>query len=59
MRDCFSAVAQRNEIVGFDLVEVNPLLDVGTGVTSYLGAHLVIELLGVLCEQPWWQARES
>jgi agmatinase len=57
LRDCFAALAERNEVVGFDFVEVNPLLDVGTGVTSYLGAHLVIEFLGILCEQPWWRAR--
>ena len=57
LRDCFAAVARRNEMVGFDFVEVNPLLDAGTGATSYLGAHLIIELLGILCEQPWWRAR--
>jgi agmatinase len=57
LRDCFAAIATGNEIVGFDLVEVNPLLDVGTGVTSYLAVHLIIELLGILCQQPWWHAR--
>jgi agmatinase len=57
LRNCFAAVARRNEMIGFDFVEVNPLLDVGTGVTSYLGAHLIIELLGILCHQPWWRAR--
>lgn len=57
LRDCFVAVAQRNEIVGFDFVEVCPPLDVGTGATSYLGAHLVVECLGLVCEQDWWAAR--
>ncbi|NQV44196.1 MAG: arginase family protein [Rhodospirillales bacterium] len=57
LRDCFGAIAARNEIVGFDFVEVNPVLDVGTGVTSYIGAHLVVECLGLVCEQAWWKAR--
>lgn len=29
------ALAERTEIVGFDFVEVNPMLDVATGATSY------------------------
>ena len=45
------------EVVGFDFVEVNPQLDVGTGITSYLGAHTMLEFLGAICEQPWWHAR--
>jgi agmatinase len=38
-----------------DLVEVNPLLDVPTGLTSYLAAHTVVESLGRICDQPWWR----
>ncbi len=57
LRDCFGAIAAKNEIVGFDFVEVNPMVDVGGGATSYLGAHLVIECLGLVCEQDWWKAR--
>jgi len=57
LRDVFRAVAERNEIVGFDFVEVCPPLDVGTGVTAYLGAHLVVECLGIICNQPWWHRR--
>lgn len=55
LRDSLAAVAQRTEVIGFDLVEVNPLLDVPTGVTSYIAAHTVIEFLGQICEQPWWR----
>ena len=57
LRDCLAALAARTRILGFDFVEVNPQLDVGTGVTCYLGAHVVIEFLGHICEQPWWQER--
>jgi agmatinase len=58
LRDALRALAERMEIVGFDLVEVNPMLDVGTGITSYLAAHTIVEFLGWLCAQPWWAARD-
>ncbi len=51
------AVAERCEIVGFDFVEVNPLLDVATGATSYLGALVTVGFLGFICQQPWWEDR--
>jgi agmatinase len=57
LRDSLAAIAERLEVVGFDFVEVNPLLDVGTGVTAYLGAHTVIEFLGHICAQPRWRER--
>ena len=49
-----SALAEHADIVGFDLCEVNPQLDVGTGITSYLAAHAVMEFLGHICDQPRW-----
>lgn len=49
LRDTLCALARRNSIVGFDLVEVNPQLDVGTGITSYLAAHIMVEFLGHIC----------
>jgi len=55
LRDAISAVAERTEVIGLDLVEVNPLLDVPTGLTSYLAAHIVVESLGRICDQPWWR----
>ncbi|WNJ90382.1 arginase family protein [Bosea sp. 685] len=57
LRDTLKAVAERNEVVGFDFVEVNPPLDVGTGVTAYLGALVVIGFLGEICAQPRWRDR--
>ena len=50
LRDTLIALTAQARIVGFDLVEVNPLLDVGTGVTAYLGAHAIVEFLGHLCD---------
>ena len=55
LRDTLEAIAVHAEVVGLDLVEVNPPLDVGTGITSYLAAHTVIEFLGFICAQPRWR----
>jgi agmatinase len=60
LRDSLAALARHTTVVGFDLVEVNPQLDVGTGITSYMGAHTILEFLGQICDQPRWVAnRES
>jgi agmatinase len=48
MEEILAVVASRFNVRGFDLVEVNPQLDVRTGVTSYLAAHTLIALLGKL-----------
>jgi agmatinase len=54
LRESLFAIAEHAKVVGFDLVEVNPQLDVGTGVTSYLAAHTIIEFLGRICAQRRW-----
>lgn len=59
LRDALFALAERTEIAGFDLVEVNPQLDVGTGMTSYLAAHTILEFLGHICDQPRWTAKRE
>ena len=59
LRDSLAALAKRTKIVGFDLVEVNPQLDVGTGITSYMGAHTILEFLGQICDQPRWVANRT
>jgi agmatinase len=59
LRDTLQAIARRFDVVGFDFVEVNPTLDVGTGATSYLGAHIVVEFLGHICDQPRWISRRE
>ena len=50
LRDILRTAARHMDVVGFDFVEVNPQLDVGTGVTSYLGAHTMVEFLGAITE---------
>lgn len=59
LRDALRAVAARCRVVGFDFVEVNPLLDVGTGATAYLGALLVAEFLGAICAEPRFAQRRA
>ena len=54
-----AAIAAHTNVIGFDFVEVNPQLDVGTGMTAYLGAHTVVEFLGQICDQPGWVARRA
>lgn len=56
LMDSLKAIAERHRIHGFDFVEVNPPLDVGTGATAYLGALIVTGFLGYICNQPWWAA---
>jgi len=48
VRETLKAIAGRLRVTGFDFVEVNPLLDVGTGATSYLGALTVATFLGLI-----------
>ena len=59
LRDTLAAIAEHCNVVGFDLVEVNPTLDVRTGITSYLAAHTVLEFLGNICRQPRWIRRRE
>ncbi len=57
LRDSLVALAERVDIVGFDLVEVNPMVDSPAGGTAYLAAHLLVETLGAICRQPRWSER--
>src|SRR5439155_23864603 len=57
LRDGLALLAERMQIVGFDLCEVNPLLDVATGITSYLATYTILEFLGRICKQPQFRER--
>jgi agmatinase len=58
-RDMLTCVAERYEVVGFDCVEVNPLLDVRAQHTSVVAAGLIREFLARIVEQPKWKARHN
>jgi agmatinase len=57
LRQTLFAVARHAEVIGFDVVEVNPMLDVRADNTSQIAAQLVIEFLGRVVEHPGYRAR--
>ena len=52
LRDAVVAVAARANVVGIDLVEVNPGIDTPGGATAYLAAHLLVEALDTIARGP-------
>jgi agmatinase len=59
LRDSLRALAERADIVGVDLVEVNPTVDLPAGPTAYLAANLLFVLLTAICAQPRWSSRRA
>lgn len=57
LREALVAVARHAEVVGFDLVEVNPMLDVASENTSLVAAQLIMEFLGRVVEHPGYRRR--
>lgn len=48
LRDILQALAARHRVVGFDVVELNPMLDVPAGNTALVACQVVLELLGAI-----------
>jgi agmatinase len=57
MREMLFALARRADIVGFDLVEVNPMVDVASDNTSLLAAQLILEFLGRITDSDAYRRR--
>jgi agmatinase len=57
LRQALFAIAKGREVIGFDLVEVNPMLDVASDNTSLLSAQIIIEFLGRIVEHPDYRKR--
>ena len=57
LREALVAIARNAEVVGFDLVEVNPMLDVASENTSLVAAQLIMEFLGRVVEHPRYRGR--
>ena len=51
LKSSLKSLVNKMNIVGFDFVEVNPKLDVGTNVTSYLGSITFSMFLGFIVEK--------
>jgi agmatinase len=59
LREALTAIARHAEVVGFDLVEVNPMLDVASENTSLLAAQCIMEFLGRIVEHPAYKRRRA
>ena len=57
LRQTLFAIARSREVIGFDLVEVNPMIDVGSDNTSLIAAQLIVEFLGRIVEHPGYRKR--
>ena len=47
MREMLTSIPKKGNIIGFDIVEVNPLYD-PSGITSQLASRLIIDFLGAI-----------
>ena len=52
-----AAIAERACVVGFDLVEVNPMIDNAAQLTSFVGVQLIVEFLARIVEHPGYRQR--
>jgi agmatinase len=57
LRQTLFTIADQAEVVGFDLVEVNPMLDVPSENTSLIAAQLIMEFLARVVESPGYRKR--
>lgn len=57
LRDALVAIARRAHVVGFDLVEVNPMIDNAAQLTSFIGVQLIVEFLAQIVEHPAYRER--
>jgi agmatinase len=57
LREALVAIARHAEVIGFDLVEVNPMLDVASDNTSLVAAQLIMEFLARIVEHPGYRRR--
>ena len=57
LRQTLFAIAKSREVIGFDLVEVNPQLDIASHNTSLIAAQLIVEFLERIVEHPGYRKR--
>jgi agmatinase len=57
LRQALFAIARGREVIGFDMVEVNPMIDVASDNTSLVATQLTIEFLGRIVEHPGYRKR--
>jgi agmatinase len=59
LRDALAQIAIQAEVVGFDILEINPLLDVPSNVTSLIGSQLAIEFMARIVDNPLYLKRKG
>jgi len=59
LRQVLFAIVAKNELVGLDVVEINPMLDVASNNTSLLGTQLMIETAGRAVLNPEYLVRKG
>jgi agmatinase len=59
LRKLLFGLARSTDVVGFDVVEVNPMVDVASDNTSLLAAQLILEFLGRTTDSPGYQQRAA
>jgi agmatinase len=52
LRRVLFGIAARTQVVGFDVVEVNPILDMPARITSLWAAQLILEFIGQIVLHP-------
>lgn len=57
LRDALVAIARHAHVVGYDLVEVNPMIDNAAQLTSFIGVQLIVEFLARIVEHPTYRQR--
>lgn len=59
LKQTLFAVARHADVVGFDIVEINPMLDVRSHNTSLLGAQLGLEFMARVADAPPYLRRHN
>jgi len=57
LRTLLFGIANKAEVVGFDIVEVNPMLDTPTSQTAFLAVQTLTEFLCRIAENPDYRAK--
>jgi agmatinase len=59
LKQLLNGLAKSTDLVGFDLVEVNPMVDVASDNTSLMAAQLIIEFLAHITDSEAYRRRRT
>lgn len=58
VREILEEIARRDEVIGFDLVEVSPPYDEASGITCYTAARLISDFMGYITKRRELEGRK-